>query len=358
MKFKLHRSDGNRSLKAWTAAEEHSLNFLGESFERNLKILIMNENYGFYNCNLSEHQVHNYILSASQKHSISFNVERFRQETDLNFIYPFENNKHKFDLILIKTPKSLQLLEFLLNEAAALLETDGCVICSFMTRHFTNNILSISNRFFENSNQSKAYKKSRLLILKNKKALISSTDFINTYTFNQKIYKQYYGVFSSKKIDNASEALLNYIQSIKLNAPYLLDLCAGNGILGLESLKHLGAASVDFMEDHLLALESIRLNASKIDGNIFWDYTSTNLPRNQYDLILCNPPFHFEYEKSISPAKKLIKEAIPALKKGGHFIIVANKHLNYQTLMDRYLLKKSILLLKKYIILHYIKPQN
>ena len=52
MKFKLQRTDGNRSLKAWTAAEEHSLNFLEESYDRNLKILIMNENYGFYNCYL------------------------------------------------------------------------------------------------------------------------------------------------------------------------------------------------------------------------------------------------------------------------------------------------------------------
>lgn len=358
MKFKLQRTDGNRSLKAWTAAEEHSLDFLDEIDEQNLKILVMNENYGFYNCYLSKHEIHNYILSASQKHSILHNVQLLRQENDLNFIYPFENNDQKYDLILIKTPKSHQLLEFLLYEATALIKTDGRVICSFMTRHFTNNMLSISNRFFENLTQSKAYKKSRLLILKNKKALIPHTDFINTYTYNQTIYKQYYGVFSSKKIDNASEALLNYIHSIELNTPYLLDLCAGNGILGLESIKHLGVTSIDFMEDHLLALESIRLNAFEIKGKIIWDHSTKNLPKNQYDLILCNPPFHFEYEKSISPARKLIKEAIPSLKKDGHFIIVANKHLNYQRLLDRFLLKKSILLLKKYIILHYIKPHN
>ena len=168
MKFKLQRTDGNRSLKAWTAAEEHSLNFLEESYDRNLKILIMNENYGFYNCYLLEHQIHNYILSASQKHSISHNVELLGQKTDLNFIYPFENKKDKYDLILVKTPKSHQLLEFLLYEAITLLKTDGCVICSYMTRHFTNSMLNISNRFFENSTQTKAYKKSRLLILKNK----------------------------------------------------------------------------------------------------------------------------------------------------------------------------------------------
>ena len=49
------------------------------------------------------------------------------------------------------------------------LKEDAIVVASFMTKYFTPQMLSIANEFFENVEQDKAWKKSRTLILQNKK---------------------------------------------------------------------------------------------------------------------------------------------------------------------------------------------
>ena len=56
---------------------------------------------------------------------------------------------------------------------------------------------------------------------------------------------------------------------------------------------------------------------------------------NTFDLIVTNPPFHFEYEINIQVPIALFRECFRRLKKGGSLQVVGNTHLNYKTHLQR-----------------------
>ncbi|MEM6770373.1 MAG: methyltransferase, partial [Bacteroidota bacterium] len=53
------------------------------------------------------------------------------------------------------------------------------------------------------------------------------------------------------------------------------------------------------------------------------------------DLIVTNPPFHDGHRNAIGPTLQLFQEAKEKLTANGFLVIVANRHLNYTTHLDR-----------------------
>ena len=104
--------------------------------------------------------------------------------------------------------------------------------------------------------------------------------------------------------DRAKESLFN-ILSLKLYGARVLDLFAGSGSLGLESLSR-GAKEVvfnDFSKDSL-AIVKKNLSALKIPVNgeetkvTQGDYLSClSVMRGKFDLIFLDPPYRFDYGK-------------------------------------------------------------
>ncbi|MGB1284834.1 MAG: methyltransferase, partial [Polaribacter sp.] len=69
-----------------------------------------------------------------------------------------------------------------------------------------------------------------------------------------------------------------------------------------------------------------------------------------------NPPFHFEHENNIEVALNLFSEVQNCLKLGGRFVLVANKHLNYKTHLDKLFCKTEVLAEnKKFVIYECLK---
>lgn len=105
--------------------------------------------------------------------------------------------------------------------------------------------------------------------------------------------------------DRAKESLFN-ILSLKLYGARVLDLFAGSGSLGLESLSR-GAKEVvfnDFSKDSL-AIVKKNLAALKIPVNgeeakvTQGDYLSClSVMRGKFDLIFLDPPYRFDYGKN------------------------------------------------------------
>ncbi len=105
--------------------------------------------------------------------------------------------------------------------------------------------------------------------------------------------------------DRAKEALFN-ILSLKLYGARVLDLFAGSGALGIESLSR-GAKEVvfnDCSKDSLAILKK-NLTALKIPVNgeeaklMQSDYlVALGQLRGEFDLIFIDPPYRFEYGKN------------------------------------------------------------
>ena len=80
----------------------------------------------------------------------------------------------------------------------------------------------------------------------------------------------------------------------------MLDLFAGSGSLGLESLSR-GASSCVFVEISKEAIETIYKNLKNVEECVIVENTDVliwiNFSKNKYDLIFVDPPFEFDSER-------------------------------------------------------------
>ena len=350
----------NLSLKAWNAADEYILKHFEILKSKQKKIAIINDRFGFLSCNLHKLSPKIVINYASQKKAIlqNFYANKLAQD-NLHFINPLDDFTEKVDLALLKIPKSMDLFRLQLKQVVEGLDKNGIVICGFMTRHFTKQILSIAGKFFEEVEQSLAWKKSRLLFLKKPKFDVQQK-IVKTISFESQTFKQYFGVFSSKHIDYASQFLIRNL-NISQNHKKVLDLASGNGVLAKFVRFQNTNCEIHLVDDDWLAVESSKMNFDIKDKNIHFHFDDclNDFEGELFDLIVCNPPFHFEFENNIEVAISLFKQVKRCLKKDGSFQIVANRHLNYKTHLTKMFGKVKLIQRNKKFEIYKCKfPKN
>lgn len=320
----------NRSLQGWNAADEHLAVFLKESDISSPSVAIYNDRFGFLSCHLSIYNPTIILTYKSQEKSIrlNLNANHISYSKD-RFGFPLSPLPSMVDMGLIKIPKSLGLFRLFLYHITQSLSANGMVICAFMTRHFSPRLLTIAGEFFADVNQSKAWKKSRLLILK-KKCVFKEISLLNFVPFNGNELQQYFGVFSANNIDHATQFLLDNLD-IKQNEQRIMDLASGNGVIAYSIRQQHPDVELHLLDDFYLAIESAKLNLP--EQNIFFHYNDglDDIADNFFDLVVSNPPFHFEYETNIEVSVRLFHDVKRCLNKNGRFLIVASRHLNYST---------------------------
>ena len=211
---------------------------------------------------------------------------------------PISSLENKIGLALLKVPKSLALFELYLQHISQNSTTEVHVIVGYMTRHFSPKMIEIAEKHFEKVEQSRAVKKARTAILKGKKALVEA-NLIDSLEYNNQTYQQYWGVFSAKHIDYATQFFLTHIKAGHADK-HILDLASGNGIIANELLKKLPNSIVHLMDDSFLAVESAKLNVKGENVHHHFENNFSTFNDNTFDLIVTNPPFHFEYEINLS----------------------------------------------------------
>lgn len=345
----------NKSLRAWNSADEHLLNYLDEEKINTTKPIIYNDRFGFLSIFLHQHNPRVVCNYKSQEKAIIKNAHSNVVNEALQIVNPFELNNINTDLALIKVPKSLDLFELQLAEINKNLSDDGIVICGFMTKYFSPQIIKIAEQYFDEYFQTKAWKKSRLLILKKKKSLPNKS-YINSIIYNaNKVFKQYYGVFSAKNIDYATQFFIEHLKTPKgkLKA---LDLASGNGVIAYIIQSTNPDTELHLLDDSFLAIESSKMNLNEV--NTYYHYCDNldELESNSFDLVVSNPPFHFDHENNIEVAIKLFHQTQNILKKGGIFQMVTSRHLNlYTHLIKIFSVVNIAKENQKFVIYHCIK---
>jgi len=338
--FSLERypKTSNRSLLPISNAELLVLNYIEE--RQSKPCHLFNDRFGVWNCALYDQEVTTIWNYASQKKAIDLNLER-NGLTAGNQIFKTPLEKlDTIELALIKVPKSLELFELYLDQIYQSSNENTEVIGGFMTKYFNKSLLNIASNYFEDVTQSLAWKKARLLILKNPKQDIPKKELIHSISWKEEILAQYSGVFSSGKIDIGTQFLLEDLQ-IQEDETEILDLASGNGVIALEALKKNPKVKLTLLDDAILAIESSKLNLK--EARFVCDDNLSQFESNSFDLVLSNPPFHFEYENNIEVSINLFKEVKRCLKEEGRFLLVANKHLNYGTHLQKIFSQVSLL---------------
>ena len=332
----------NQSLQAWSAADEYLLTEFDSLNLEKPTMAIFNDRFGFLSCHLHQFSPTVILNYKSQEKAIFQNLESNDLKfSELNFITPLESLPEQLDLAILKIPKSMDLFRMQLFQLSKSLNKDSIVLASFMTKYFSPQMLSIANEFFEEVEQSKAWKKSRVLILKAKKQE-KDISILHSIEFQEVIYQQYYGVFSAKNIDYASQF---FTQNLKLEESdqRVLDLASGNGVLSKAVQLQNPNCEIHLMDDSFLAIESSKLNLNA--ENVFFHFNDSMeiFEDDYFDLVISNPPFHFEHETNIEVAIQLFHEVKRCLKDEGRFELVASQHLNFKTHLEKIFLDVNII---------------
>lgn len=155
------------------------------------------------------------------------------------------------------------------------------------------------------------------------------------------------GLFAWDRVDAGSALLARHLPTDL--AGHGADLGCGTGYLGAVILsRRPGVTALDLYEAEQDALELAQRNLVPLAGGrrlaFYWHDVTRGLShitgqqetgqqtdgRRDYDFIVSNPPFHVSRADRADLGQAFIDAAARALKPGGRFLLVANRHLPYE----------------------------
>jgi 16S rRNA G1207 methylase RsmC len=332
----------NTPLRAWDAADEYLLSHLDEHklLAQSDKILIINDSFGALSLSLQQYSVQNWSDSFMSHQACLNNFQDNARVNTSRLIPSTEQPQGQFDVVLIKVPKTLALLEDFLIRLKAHIHSDTNIIAAAMLKHLPKSALILFEKILGHSRTSLAKKKARLIF----------TRYEQTQTHLQSPYPSHYlesstgltlqhhaNVFSKDKLDIGTRFLLQQFKHLG-NAEHIVDLGCGDGILGIMAQKQMPSASLNFIDESYMAIASAQYNYQQVFADKVANFTVSHaLQKLQQpaDLILCNPPFHQQHSISDFIAWQMFQQSQQQLKKGGELWIVGNRHLNYHSKLKK-----------------------
>ncbi|WP_455475984.1 class I SAM-dependent methyltransferase [Bartonella sp. B17] len=144
------------------------------------------------------------------------------------------------------------------------------------------------------------------------------------------------GMFSHGRIDLGSAALA--LHMLKAISGKTADFGAGWGFLSYVALERSEKlTTLDLYEADYNALEAAKQHLQHITTSLpihFYWHDLVHEPITElYDTIISNPPFHIQQVTDVSLGQHFIINAAKHLKPGGKLLLVANRHLPYETLL-------------------------
>ena len=150
------------------------------------------------------------------------------------------------------------------------------------------------------------------------------------------------GMFSADRVDPGSALLATHVD--RRIAGRVADFGAGWGYLSAAILQKAQAASIDMIDTHAPSLQMARQNlmslaeetgkaASVAVASHWLDLTAEPAP-SQYDWIVMNPPFHRARHAEPELGQQFLLAAAKALKPQGCLLMVANRTLPYERVLD------------------------
>jgi 16S rRNA (guanine1207-N2)-methyltransferase len=142
------------------------------------------------------------------------------------------------------------------------------------------------------------------------------------------------GVFSYDHLDEGTALLLEYLR-VPAGAR-VVDIGCGYGIIGLSAAMQ-GASLVHLVDNNLLAVASARASLAVnhvSSAEVFCGNLLDSLSQYTYDLVLSNPPFHRGHAVDYHISRAMIRQSFYVLDAGGRLVIVANRFIRYQGLIQ------------------------
>lgn len=341
-RWQLHRYPPRSAdtLQAWDAADELLHNLIAERADQHP--LLVNDQWGALLLPFAGLDVAS-LSDSYVSHCAWHNNLRHNQLPEtLTALSPLDALPTPVDVIYLKIPKSLSLLEFQLAKLAAELPAGTPLFAAAKSKLFTPAVRELFARYCNQVDVSLIQKKCRTLSAQTRAQSDSPEAFMNAWELPEFQLKMFHhaGVFARNQLDIGARFLLEHMPHS--GAEHAIDLGCGNGVLGLRYAQLSPATQVTWLDESFLAIASTLRNihenltptsATQYQARV--DDCLAHCADQSADLILCNPPFHQEHAVTEHIARQMFRDSKRVLRKGGELWVVANRHLPYYQPLKR-----------------------
>ena len=343
---------GDKSHRAWDAADEWITSKI--NIEPSTRILVTGEGFGVLSTAWGGSGItalNDSLLAVSAaEHNRALNIQHCRGDfTAVRSTDALPEQQEKpADIIVIKLPKNLELLEIYIRLSLSWAAPGTEIWLGGMEKRWNRGVKKLTDRYLAAGEVFPFERHARWIKFSPEAGIQPAGKPAEKPACRPWTLEKYpiriipsAAVFSSAGLDQGTAAFLErFPEKEAAQAEKIADIGCGSGILGLSAASLNPEAEIIMTDESFLAVEAAAHNAG-LNGfsercSVYASNGLGGVENESLDLILCNPPFHYRNVQSREPAAFMFSEAQRCLRPGGTIQVVGNTHLGYHKLLKEY----------------------
>ncbi|MFE1381169.1 methyltransferase [Streptomyces sp. NPDC058740] len=352
-------SDPRDPLRAWDASDEYLLGHLAETgTDLTGTVAVVGDRWGALATALAAARSAAHVTGDLLQISDSYLGRRATEDNlaragaapgAVRLLTTQDPPPEKVDVLLVRVPKSLALLEDQLHRLAPAVHDGTVIVGTGMVKEIHTSTLTLFERILGPTRTSLAVKKARLI--HTTPAATAGERPENPWPYRYALpadapaglaglsVVNQAGVFCADRLDIGTRFFLQHLPR-DLGRARVVDLGCGNGVVGLAVALAEPEAALLFTDESYQAVASAEENFRTHAGDArtaeftVGDGLADAAP-GSVDLVLNNPPFHSHQATTDRTARRMFAEARRALRPGGELWVVGNRHLGYHVTLRR-----------------------
>ncbi|MDX2590883.1 MULTISPECIES: methyltransferase [Streptomyces] len=348
--FELSRfpEDPRDRLRAWDASDAYLLRHLAEEgVPLTGAVVVLGDRWGALATALAEHRPTQITDSFLSQEATRANLARAGVEPGaVRLLTTQDPPPERVDVLLVRVPKSLALLEDQLLRLAPAVHADTVVVGTGMVKEIHTSTLRLFERILGPTRTSLARQKARLVFCAPDPALrrpanpwpysYAVPDGVGAVSGHTVV--NHAGVFCADRLDIGTRFFLRHLPAGP-GAGRVVDLGCGNGVVGTAVALADPEAEVLFVDESFQAVASAEATykANGVPGHAEFRVGDglAGVAPDSVDLVLNNPPFHSHQATTDATAWRMFTGAKRALRPGGELWVIGNRHLGYHVTLKR-----------------------
>ncbi|MFJ9587447.1 methyltransferase [Streptomyces acidicola] len=341
--------DPRDRLRAWDAADAYLLRHLAESgTPLTGSVVVVGDRWGALVTALATHRPTQLTDSFLARQATRANLARNQvADNAVRLLTTQDTPPDRIDVLLVRVPKSLALLEDQLHRLAPGVHEGTVVVGTGMVKEIHTSTLNLFERIIGPTRTSLAQQKARLIFCTpdpSPAGARGANPWPYTYQLPDDVgllsgrtVVNHAGVFCADRLDIGTRFFLRHLPHGR-GGGRVVDLGCGNGVVGTAVALGDPEAEVVFVDESYQAVASAEAtytaNAEGKAEFVVGDGME-GFAAGSVDLVLNNPPFHSHQATTDATAWRMFQGARRALRPGGELWVVGNRHLGYHVKLRR-----------------------